>query len=222
MPGTPACYREKAEGVLGTSESTGSPPEPVSRTGRKRAQRIELVERVAARVFAEKGYDGANLELIAAELDLRGPSLYHYFSSKEELFLRCVRKSWDEVRSRLAAIAGADLVPADKLRGLFREQVLIEVRDYPEFVPLFFTLRAPVPHLHDEVLRIRREHAAIFERVAEQIRRRSKASRADVRVWLGVAFGALAYLNEWYDPGGRLGVDALADRLADTLVAPFR
>jgi AcrR family transcriptional regulator len=188
---------------------------------RKRAQRIERAERTAAAVFAEKGYEGANFELIAAELDLRGPSLYHYFSSKEELFLRCVRRSAEEVFARLRTIADGDLDPVDKLRALFREQVLIEVRDYPEFVPLFFKTYVPVPELRAEILDLRRTHGNVFERVAEQVRERFDIDPADIRVWLSVAFGALAYLPEWYDPHGSLGVEQLADKLADTLVEPF-
>lgn len=192
-----------------------------SRTSRKRAERIERVERTAARLFAEKGYDGANFELIAAELDLRGPSLYHYFSSKEELFRRCVRKSSEEVIARMRTITDTDTDPAQKLRAMFHEQVLIEVRDYPEYVPLFFHTYLPVPALREEILLIRRAHAALYEDVAEQIRTASGAGPSEVRVWLETAFGALAYLPEWYDPNGRLDVDELATLLADTLIAPF-
>lgn len=192
-----------------------------TRIVRKRTQRIERLERTAAKVFAEKGYDGANFDLIAAELDLRGPSLYHYFSSKEELFIRCVQKSGEEVFARLRVIVNTDLDPVEKLRRLFREQVLIEIRDYPEFVPLFFKASLPMATLREAVLEVRREHAAIFEQVAEQVRRRFKLTKLDVRVALGVAFGALAYLQEWYDPHGKLGVDELAEKLADTLVEPF-
>ncbi|WP_160148859.1 TetR/AcrR family transcriptional regulator [Amycolatopsis alkalitolerans] len=194
---------------------------PSSRAERKRAQRVERLERTAARIFAEKGYDGANFDLIAAELDLRGPSLYHYFSSKEELFLRCVQKSGDEVFARLRAIATATEDLADRLRALFREQVLIEVRDYPEFVPLFFKTSVPIAELRETVLRIRREHAAIFEEAARRVADRHGIGAAELRLRLGIAFGALAYLPEWYDPRGALAPEELADQLADLLAAPF-
>ena len=85
-----------------------------SRVARKRAERVARVERTAARMFAERGYEGANLEEIAARLDLRGPSLYHYFSSKEELFLRCVRSSADEVITRLGSVAAAEPEPVER------------------------------------------------------------------------------------------------------------
>lgn len=210
----------EATKVSARRESTDG--QQAGRVSRKRSERIERLERTAARVFAERGYEGANFEQIAAELDLRGPSLYHYFSSKEELFLRCVSKAWNEVLERLRRIVDTDLAPVEKLRELFREQVLIEVRDYPEFVPLFFKTRLPDAELAEQVLSIRRAHAAVFEEIAEQSRRESGTDEGLIRVWLATAFGALAYLPDWYDATGPLTIDQLADTLADTLVRPFR
>ncbi len=196
---------------------------PPTRTESKRAGRVERIERAAARVFASKGYDGANFADIAAELDLRGPSLYHYFSSKDELFLRCLEHSAERVFMRLRSIAADQRAdPIDRLRALVREQVLIEVQDFPEFVPLFFKMRLSPPKLARSVLDLRREHAAIFEQAAADVRTNRGLDAGDVRVWLGVAFGALAYLQDWYDPSGALDPEQLAERMAATLVEPFR
>lgn len=194
---------------------------PQSRLAVKRARRIDRLERTAAAIFAQRGYDGTNFDVIAAELGLRGPSLYHYVSSKEELFLRCVRRSAEEVFSRLRSIANSRSPAGDKLRALFREQALIEVRDYPEFVPLFFHIYVPIPELREAVLELRREHATIFESTVAKLRRETKIDKSDTRIQFGVAYGALAYLSEWYDPQGSIGAEELADKLADLLVTPF-
>lgn len=192
-----------------------------TRTELKRAARIERIERAAARMFAERGYDGANFTDIAAELDLRGPSLYHYFPSKDDLFLRCLTHSADQVFARLRDITTTRADPRDTLRSLFREQILIEVRDFPEFVPLFFSTPVPVPRLAEAVTTIRREHAQFFEHAARRASRGTGVGKREVRVALGIAFGALAYLPEWYDPAGPIGAEELADRMAGALVQPF-
>ena len=149
----------------------GSPPEaPVaaSRTELKRAARIERIERAAARAFATRGYDGANLSDIAAELDLQGSSLYYYFPSKDDLFLRCLSHSAEQVFARLQAIVDEHAAdPAAALAPLVREQVIIEVADFPEFVPLFFRMHLTNPKLADAVLELRRRHARFFESAAK-------------------------------------------------------
>ncbi|GLZ51640.1 TetR/AcrR family transcriptional regulator [Actinomycetospora sp. NBRC 106378] len=194
-------------------------PAPPSRIERKRAQRVAELERAAARLFAQRGYDRTNFEDVAAELDLRGPSLYHYFSSKEDLLRRCLQSSSEEVLGRLRAIVDASGPPSAVLRSLFREQVLIEVRDFPEFAPLFLTMPVSVPEIRAIVLEVRRAHAAIFEEVAERVV--DAPGPETMRVRMSVVFGALAYIPEWYDPAGRLAPDALADEMADTLLALF-
>jgi AcrR family transcriptional regulator len=192
-----------------------------SRVERKRAERVRLVERTAARVFAENGYERANLEEIAAELNMRGPSLYYYFSSKEELFLRCVESSAAEVQLRLTAIAASDAPARERLRLLVREQVLIELRDYPEFVPLFMQMRVPVPVIQQRLVELRREHGDIFRKVADEYAAEREIEAAQTKIPLLMAFGALAYLPVWYDADGPLDAEEVADVMASTILGTF-
>ncbi len=192
-----------------------------TRLDRKRAEKIASLERVAARLFAERGFEATGFEEIAAAMDLRGPSLYHYFSSKEELFLRCIRQSASEVLERLQKITAAGDEPVETLKHLIEDQVYIELRDYPEFVPLFFKIQVPVETLRGEILASRREHAAIFELVVREMLGRRSGPLGSARVQLEIAFGALAYLPEWFRPGGALTVEQIAAQFAETLSRPF-
>ncbi|HEX3388032.1 MAG TPA: TetR/AcrR family transcriptional regulator [Streptosporangiaceae bacterium] len=188
---------------------------------RKRAERIRRVEEAAARFFAERGYDRTNFDDIARDLGLRGPSLYHYFASKEEMFLACVEHSSGEVMRRLEEIARLPGPPGARLHRMFAEQVLIEIRDYPAFAPLFFKVYVPVPRLQSRVAEIKRAHGDIIREVAAECAAETGQDKEATRVALMAAFGALAYIQEWYSPDGPLTAEDLADQLAATLVAPF-
>jgi AcrR family transcriptional regulator len=203
-----------SSGQLGAGGGSGH-------VARKRAERIRRIEEAAARIFAERGYDRANFDDIASSLGLRGPSLYHYFGSKEELFLACVEYSAAEVMARLAAIARQAEPPGVRLRRMFAEQVLIEVRDYPAFAPLFLKVYVPVPEIAARLTEIKRAHGDIIRRVARECAAETGLDRDSMQVALMSAFGALAYVQEWYSPGGSLSAEDLADRLGATLVAPF-
>lgn len=194
----------------------------LSRQQRKRAEKISQLERVAARMFAERGFEAVGFEDIGAILDLRGPSLYHYFSSKEELFLACVRQSAREVANRLQAICEAGSEPMETLRALFEEQIIIELRDYPEYVPLFFKLYVPSKEIQIEILNLRRAQAEIFENAVRRAFGLAPGQRiVHQRVALEVAFGALAYLPEWYRSDGELSIDEIAKTMGESLVAQF-
>jgi len=57
--------------------SAGRPKNPVTR---------EDIIRVATHAFAERGYSGASMRIIAEQVGIRKSSLFHHFSSKEALF----------------------------------------------------------------------------------------------------------------------------------------
>jgi AcrR family transcriptional regulator len=194
---------------------------PPGRVARKRAEKIRMVERAAARMFAENGYDRTNLDEIAAALNLSGPSLYYYFSSKEELFLRCVESSAAEVQQRLQKIAGSDGTAEDRLRLLVREQVMIQLRDYPDFVPLFIRVQVPVPAIHARQTELRRQHGEVFQKVVYEYADEHGIERDEARISLLMAFGALAYIPMWYDPDGALGLEELADTVSAIVLGSF-
>src|SRR4051812_4516852 len=70
------------------------------------ARRAELT-RIAARLFAEKGYQGTSLADLAEELGMQKPSLYHHIASKEDLL-------WEVASDGAAAFhAALDAVPEE-------------------------------------------------------------------------------------------------------------
>ena len=46
----------------------------------------ERILEEALTLFAEKGYDGTGVDLIAERVGIKGPSLYRHFKSKEDIF----------------------------------------------------------------------------------------------------------------------------------------
>jgi AcrR family transcriptional regulator len=175
------------------------------------------IERAAAEVFAERGFETANFDDIAERLDLRGSSLFHYFSSKRELFSRILQNSATQVLARLRVVVDAGGAPGEVWKRLVREQIVLQVRDFPDFAPLFFKTNTTDAELKDEVLALRREHARIFEEVADAWQREHDADATLTRIRTEVAFGAMAYLVEWYRPDGPVKVEQLADMLAEEL-----
>src|SRR5437762_12044218 len=70
------------------------------------ARRQELT-RIAARLFAERGYQGTSLSDLAAQLGVQKPSLYHHIASKEDLL-------WEVAWEGAEAFHGSlDAVPAE-------------------------------------------------------------------------------------------------------------
>lgn len=61
------------------------------------AARREVIERSATEVFAERGYHGASIDLIAARSGVSAPVVYDHFVSKQELHKRLLERHRDEL-----------------------------------------------------------------------------------------------------------------------------
>ena len=70
------------------------------------ARRAEL-NQIAARLFAERGYQGTSLADLAEQLGVQKPSLYHHIDSKEDLLWAV---AWEGAEAFHAAL---DSVPAE-------------------------------------------------------------------------------------------------------------
>lgn len=85
---------------------------------RHRTEKRELIERAAARVFAQRGLDGASVVDVAREAGFSAGSIYNYFASKEELLFSATFAEIDELEARMRASLDTGGAPDDQLRRM--------------------------------------------------------------------------------------------------------
>ncbi|WP_317201449.1 TetR/AcrR family transcriptional regulator [Janthinobacterium sp.] len=78
---------------------------------------------MAVRVFAEAGYEGASLALIAARAGLSKQNLMYYFPSKQALYQRVLDAVLDDWLARMASLADDGQDPRDMLRAYIRAKL---------------------------------------------------------------------------------------------------
>ncbi|MFC4350250.1 TetR/AcrR family transcriptional regulator [Fodinicurvata halophila] len=95
----------------------------------------ELILQTAISEFASKGLDGARVDSIANAAGLNKNMIYHYFGSKEQLFIAALESVYQTVRDRQQDLSIRDMGPEEGMRRLieFTADVWIEM---PEFVRL--------------------------------------------------------------------------------------
>ncbi|MGE0843020.1 TetR/AcrR family transcriptional regulator [Pseudonocardia sp.] len=107
--------------------------EPAVRRKRTGERRAEIVT-VAARTFAEQGYSNVGMRDIADALGIRSASLYHHFSSKEEiLYAICLSVTREPVEENLPLLDAAG-TPAERLTALVRAHIRHLLRRRVEFL----------------------------------------------------------------------------------------
>ena len=183
------------------------------------ARREELT-RVAARLFAEQGYQGTSLADLADALGLQKASLYHHIDGKEDLL-------WEVAREGAVAFQAAlDAVPAD---AAATDRIRLALRAHLGVVPTSSTSRrsscasgatSPVNG------GMRSSPSAAATRSGSGRSSATASRRGELRTDLDVGTAALLFLSAanwaytWLRPGA--DIDALADRLYAGLLDGMR
>ena len=96
---------------------------PASETALKHTRALQA----AARLFRERGFDGASISEIMAATGLTHGSFYNHFDSKEELLAEAFEHA---SREALAVVDGLEKTPAGK-ESMYRDYLSAEHRDRP-------------------------------------------------------------------------------------------
>jgi AcrR family transcriptional regulator len=95
----------------------------VARSGRRPGKQDtrEAILEAAREAFAERGYDGASIRLIAAGAGVDPALVHHYFGTKHQLFLDAMQAPFDPMQVLPQVLAGGPVGVGERLvRTLLR------------------------------------------------------------------------------------------------------
>jgi len=112
---------------------------PAGQSAQRNAQLTkERILSVAFKEFAARGYDGARVDTIVARCKISKNLIYHYFSSKEDLFLQVMERAYGAMRTRQNELALSGDDPIAQMRTLV-EKTIQHFVEQPEFIQLLAT-----------------------------------------------------------------------------------
>jgi len=121
------------------------PPEPMTAPAKVAAKRPrnaqatrERILKIASKEFAAHGYDGARIDAIVARCKISKNLIYHYFASKEALFIEVMEQAYGAMRERQNEIALTGEDPVADMRELVMKTTRHFI-DQPDFLQLLST-----------------------------------------------------------------------------------
>jgi AcrR family transcriptional regulator len=152
---------------------------------------------VATREFAEKGFAGARVDMIAEAMRTSKRMIYYYFGSKEGLYVAVLEDAYRRIRAIESEAQLDDLPPEDALRKLVGHTVDYQ-RQHPEFVRLVQSENIERAQYLARSKAIKKLNAAAIDSVRRVIERGQKAGvfRAGLdAVDLHMSISALSVFN---------------------------
>jgi len=201
-------------------------------------QKLELILRTSARIFAEKSFHSTTMREISRATGVSLAGLYHYCKSKEELLFliqdHCFGRVLERLEQRLCKVSD----PIEKLRIFIDNHLSFFAANMAEMKVLSHEADSLAGDLHLHVSNKKRQYTRLARKILSELqqstpagaarplkrngtRRVNGARRLDLTVATYALFGMMNWIYNWYDPRGKLSVSQLVDNITQLFLAGF-
>ena len=196
-------------------------------------QKLELILRAAARIFAEKSYHSTSMRDISRATGVSLAGLYHYCKSKEELLFliqdHCFGRLLERLEERVEGIDD----PFVQLRIFIDNHLSFFAANMAEMKVLSHEAESLAGDLHEHVSTRKRQYTRTSRRILSELqqaaghpprrngRLKKNARAVDLTVATYALFGMMNWIYNWYDPRGKLSVSQLVDNITRLFLSGF-
>jgi AcrR family transcriptional regulator len=188
-----------------------------ARTAAHDDKRQQIIERCAD-LFDSGGYHRATMQMLADEVGLGKPTLYHYFTSKTEILYAIHQQHIAALIERLDSDQRRGSSHADLLIHACRD-ILEEIAEHPGYVRTFIEHYGELEGPMRAEIRARRQE--YFDRICGIIKSGIAAGefrKSDVELTALGFLGMCSWAYQWYPPM----VEKISPpKLAETLCSTF-
>jgi len=181
---------------------------------RLNARRFEICM-TAARTIVQRGFSATSMNDIAQALGVTKAGLYHYISSKDELFYEIVRLGMDWLAQDVIEPLEHIQDPEEHLTQLISRQAALTACTEPWITTLLDEMQGLSP---TERRKIERRKRAYFELVRNQLRALHENGRlraVDPSVAAYSMLGTIIFIPQWLNPRGLFTGEQAAAQVAD-------
>jgi len=182
----------------------------------------EAILESAAQVFRQKGFHGASMADIADVVKLQKPSLYHYFSSKQDILLELLDRALELVTTGMLQVMAQDLPVEEKLRLAMRSylKTLSEQGDLVSV--MLMEHRSLDPEYRSRHIPHRDRFENMWRDLIQQGVESGFFACNDVSLTVRGLMGVMNWTITWYRPDGPLSIDEISDSFANMFMNGLR
>lgn len=177
--------------------------------------RASEVYRTAAQVILQKGYDATAVSDIAAALHITKAGLYHYIHGKTQLLFDIMQYGLDELEREVAKPAREIADAEERLRFMIGMHARIVTRGHGAVTILVDEARALTPSQNRVITRRKRAYLDFLRDTLNDLKREGKLRDVNITVAAFGILGTINWLSRWYQPGGALDENEIAEQIVD-------
>ena len=174
------------------------------------SNRRDALLRVCARLFREKGFDGATIRDIARAAGMHSGSPFYHFKDKQAMLVAVMEQGLLEGLRKTEAVMAIDAPPREKFERMIRAHLETLFGRGNDFIPvLLYDWRSVTAVNRGRIIALRDRYDELWQRMIDALAEAGllRGDRALARL---LVLGAINWSAKWYRPNGRASLDALA------------
>jgi len=180
-------------------------------------QKLRDICRIAARVFYEKGYDGASMQDIAKAVGLTKAGLYHHVGSKDKLLYEIMNYGMDILDETVLQQVQNISDPREKLRQTIIGHIdlIVRARDL-EITVILHENRSLKGSLRKKINARKRAYIQYLENLIAQVQQQSGGKPLlSPQLAAFALLGMINWLYQWFQPEGPTKQNELSQSYVD-------
>ncbi len=178
----------------------------------------EGILEAAARIFSEKGFDATSMQDIAEAVHLQKASLYHHFSSKQEILAGILDRALDLLNTRLEEVLAQSLSPDEQLRKAMICYLQTIAENQNLSAVLLLELRSLDPQLKAKHASRREKFEGLWKDLIIRGRQQGVFQEIDPSLTGRAILGVMNWTVTWFRKDGAKTAEEIANLYADLLL----
>ena len=167
---------------------------------------------IATDLINREGFRKTSFQKIADKVGLHRTSLFHYLKNKEELLLRVLERSVDEIGANLEEISSNnELEPEEKLKKAIDNHLALHTKSISNTILYLNELDGFSKKNQRIFLGERKKYEKNFEKIITEMKRKGYFKRLDTKIVTFSLLGVLNWVPKWYRSDGRLPIEKISN-----------
>jgi len=178
---------------------------PLTKDPRKR------IIATASRLFAQKGYESSSLGELAASMGVSKAAIYHYFSTKQEIYDTIILRVLSGLSEVVVAAVAAQTTPADKLRSFMVTHAQYFEQHHDDFIVLLVGFSGmDTAQFKQEAVHIRDDYENMLRAIIDDGIRDGSFGNTNTVATTRCVLSMLNWMSRWFKPGAGATAEDIA------------
>lgn len=186
--------------------------------GRKQnLDRRAKIYQIALSLFIQKGYSATSISMIAKALSMSKANLYHYCSSKEDLFYKIHLEYMQKHLIPIIEESKKLSDPRDRISFFLRQLTLLNANDKACRVLVPDIINLKQSH-HKEIISIWRRAYDVVCSSVKELKQSGRTAKFRESFLTLLGFGMANWITFWFDHSRQVNAEELAETLVETFL----